>query len=56
MLASLVNEPQDFSFRLVYKEFAISNKFYKHNLFYVRPNLIYTQYFSICVFIVVQLN
>ena len=38
-----MNKPQDFSFRLVYEEFVISNKFYKH-LCFVRPNLIYTLY------------
>ena len=37
-----VNKPQDFSFRLVYEKFVISNKLYKHHLFFVRPNLIFT--------------
>ena len=30
-----VNKPQDFSFRLVYEEFVISDKLYKHYLFFV---------------------
>ena len=33
-----VNKPQDFSSRLVYEEFVISNTFLKHYLFFVRPN------------------
>ena len=38
------NKPQDFSFRLVYEEFAISNRLYKHYLFFVRPKKMYTLY------------
>ena len=39
----LNNKPRDFSLRLVYEEFVISNK-YEHYLLFVRPNLIYTLY------------
>ena len=41
------DNPQDFSFRLVYEKFVISNTFYKHYLFFVLPNLIYTLYIQV---------